>query len=189
MRATALLALPALAIGCASATQAPAPLEAVSVGVVSRLDGGGARPGMSFAYWTAGFRGWGAFAKLRVDAGAGLGFLFYEDDEHDHDPYLDDHVGAVVYDMGLVYRFADNFAVYGGAGLGNKYEYSVERVDHHEWDRTIHSLDWDPNLTTGVLWLWGGSGGGMEFGWDSFDRSFRIALLVNYGGTNENWLD
>lgn len=168
-------------------------LDAAGVGIVSRLDGDGARAGMSFGYWSAGYRGWGSFAKLRVDAVTGADFLFDDPDDDDElvrdDPYVDEHVGAIVFDAGLVYRFAENFAAYGGIGLGNLYDYSSVPDKYGGQDVSTRTIEWGENLTGGLLWLWGGSGAGMDFGYDSFDRSWRIGLIVNYGGSGENWLD
>jgi hypothetical protein len=190
------LLIPALALAlaaCAAPGARSGTLDAVGVGIASRLDGDGARTGMTFAYWSAGHRGWGSFAKLRVDAITGVDFLFDDPDDDDEwvrdDPYVDEHVGAIVFDLGLVYRFAENFAAYGGVGLGNLYDYrSVPDPDGGQ-DQSTHTIEWSENLTGGVLWLWGGSGAGMDFGYDSFDRSWRIGLVVNYGGSRENWLD
>lgn len=182
-----------LALGaCSSATQKPAPFDLVGVGLAGRTDGEGARAGMTFAYWTAGYRGFGSFAKLRVDAATGLELLFNgadRNDSVDEHRYLDDHIGAVVFDAGLVYRFADNFAVYGGLGLGNLYEYSATQTASGRVDSTVHALEWEPNLTTGLLWMWGASGAGLDLGYDSFDRSLRFGFVINYAGTGGNWLD
>lgn len=157
------------------------------------MDGDGARAGMTFAYYSAGYRGWGSFAKLRVDAVTGLDFLFDREDEDDElvrdDPYLDEHTGAVVFDLGAVYRFAENFALYGGLGLGNLYDYTAVSDGSGYERRSVQTIEWSENLTGGVLWLWGGSGAGMDFGYDSFDQSWRLGLVVNYGGSGDNWLD
>jgi hypothetical protein len=199
MRPLAALALalaPAGAAGaCASATQSAAPFDLVGVGLAGRLDGEGARAGLTLAYWTAGYRGWGSFAKMRLDAVTGLDLLMDDVDEDDEvvhddgdDDLLDDHVGAFVFDGGVVYRFADNFAAYGGAGIGNKYAYDSFEDAGGDPDSSLHSLEWGPNFTAGLLWMWGPSGGGLDVGYDTFDRSFRIAFVVNYAGTGGNWL-
>jgi hypothetical protein len=195
MRLRLAASLLALGTSCASATQPAAPFELVGVGLASRSDGDGARAGLTFAYWTAGYRGWGSFAKMRVDAITGLDLLFDDPDEDDEvvddddDFLLDDHIGAFVFDAGLVYRFADNFAVYGGAGVGNRYAYAATELPDGSVDSSLHSLDWDPNLTTGLLWMWGSSGSGLDLGFDTFDQSLRFGFVVNYAGTNDNWLD
>ena len=180
------------AAGCASATQPAAPLEAVGIGLASRLGGAGARTGMTFSYWTSGYRGWGSFAKLRVDAVTGLDFLFDDPDDQDEfvndDPLLDEHVGAIVFDMGLVYRVMDNFALYGGVGLGNLYDYAAVELPDGRVDRSVSTIEWNPNFTGGLLWLWGGSGAGLDVGFDTFDRSFRMGLVVNYGGAGDGGL-
>lgn len=163
------------------------------MGLASRGDGGGARTGMTFAYWSAGYRGWGSFAKLRVDAVTGLDFLFDDPDDEDEvigdDPYLDDHTGAIVFDLGGVFRFAENLAAYGGIGLGNLYDYHESLDAAGRRDASVRTIEWSENLTGGLLWLWGGSGAGLDVGYDSFDRSWRIGLVVNYGGSRKNWLD
>lgn len=191
------LLIPALALiaplaACSSA--GPPALNAVGLGVAGRTDGGGARAGMTFGYWNTGYRGWGSFAKMRVDAVTGLDFLFDDPNQQDRyvgdDPYVDDHVGAFVFDVGLAYRFAPYVAAYGGVGLGNLYDYD-DRVDpygHH--DAVVTTLDWGANLTTGLIMLIGDSGTGVDFGYDSFDESWRIGLVVNYGGSgDDDWFD
>ena len=192
-RALLISALALACPACAAPGAQSGALDAVGVGIASRLDGDGARTGMTFAYWSAGYRGWGSFAKLRVDAITGVDFLFDDPDDDDEwvrdDPYVDEHVGAIVFDLGLVYRFAENFAAYGGVGLGNLYDYRSVPHPSGGQDQSTHTIEWSENLTGGVLWLWGGSGAGMDFGYDSFDQSWRIGLIVNYGGSRENWLD
>ena len=157
------------------------------------MNGDGERTGMTFADWSAGDRGWGSFAKLRVDAVTGLDFLFDDSDDSDpyvrDDPYIDEHVGAVVFDLGAVFRFAENFAVYGGIGLGNLYAYEAVPTGYGSERRVVHTVEWSENLTAGLLWLWGGSGAGMDFGYDAFDESWRMGFVVNYGGSGDNWLD
>ncbi len=178
---------------CAAPGSVGTSLDAVAVGIASRTDGEGARAGMTFGYFTSGYRGWGSFAKLRVDAVTGLDFLFDDSDRADNvvpdDPYVDVHTGAVVFDVGLVYRFAENFAAYGGVGLGDLYRYEAVPNGYGGERRSVHSIEWNENLTTGILWLWGQSGAGMDFGYDSFDQSWRLGLVVNYGGSGDNWLD
>ena len=175
---------------CAGPGPPPVRLEAVGVGIASRMNGEGARTGITFAYWESGWRGWGSFAKLRLDAVMGLDILFYDDeddlDTRDRDKDLgDDHVGAIVFDMGLVYRMTDHLAVYGGVGLGDKYEYEVRETSDGGQESSLHSLKFGGNATAGLLWLWGSSGAGMDFGYDTFDRSWRFGLVVNYGGRRE----
>lgn len=189
-----LILLAGLALcSCAVPGGRPTHLDAAGVGIASRMNGDGARTGMTLAYWTAGYRGWGSFAKMRFDGVTGLDFLFDSPSQSERyvydDPYVADHVGAVVFDVGAVYRFADHFAAYGGIGIGNLYEYDGVRDRNGYWNRKVHSLEWSENLTGGILWLWGGSGAGMDFGYDSFDESWRIGLIVNYGGSGDNWLD
>ena len=176
----------ALAASAACAAPPPGPLSAFGIGLAGSGDGNGARTGMTFSYWSSGYRGLGGFAKLRLDVATGAAFFFgnvsTDDDYQDDHPYLDDYTGAVVYDMGLVYRFADALAVYGGAGLGNLYDYSTTQDYYGNVDSHVHSLDWGLNLTTGLLWLWGTSGTGLDVGYDSFDQSYRIGMVINYGG-------
>ncbi|MDA1261129.1 MAG: hypothetical protein O3A20_10985 [Planctomycetota bacterium] len=142
---------------CAAPGSRAGRLDAASVGLPSRMNGDGARTGMTFAYYSAGYRGWGSFAKLRVDSVTGLDLLFDDPDDNDEwvrdDPYIDEHTGAVVFDVGAVYRFAENFACYGGIGLGNLYEYTAVGTGYGRERRSVHTIEWSENLTGGLLWL------------------------------------
>lgn len=185
----------ALAGGCGAPPGAVRPFDLVGVGLTGRLDGEGARAGLTFAHYSTGDRGWGSFAKLRVDAWSGLDAIVFDPDDEDDavtdedDDSYDDHVGVFAFDGGLVYRFAEDFAVYGGAGLGNKYEYDAFEDADGDRDSSLHALEWGLNVTGGLIWMWGASGAGMELGFDSFDRSARLSFVVNYAGTRDNWLD
>lgn len=191
----ALASLGALAGGCSAPPGTARPFDLVGVGLTGRLDGEGARAGLTFAHWSTGYRGWGSFAKLRVDALTGLDAVFFDPEDEDDavtdedDDVYDDHVGVFAFDGGLVYRFADDFAVYGGAGIGNKYEYDAFEDADGDRDSSLHALKWGVNVTGGLIWMWGASGTGMELGFDSFDRSARLSFVVNYAGSGGNWLD
>lgn len=180
----------AAAASCAVPPPSPVPLDAVGVGLACRGNGDGARTGMTFAYWGSGYRGWGSYAKVRVDVATGAAFFVgntdsddYDDDDDD-DPYIDDYTGAIVIDAGLVYRFADAFAVYGGAGLGYLYALDSTVDAYDDVDRHTDSLDFGPAASAGLLWLWGNTGMGLDVGYDTFDKSYRLGVVFNFAGMN-----
>lgn len=176
----------AAAASCAVPAPSPVPLDALGVGLACRGNGDGARTGMTFGYWGSGYRGWGNYAKVRVDVATGAAFFVgnADDDayEEEDDPYIDDYTGAIAIDAGLVYRFADAFAVYGGAGFGYLYELDSEVDAYGNVDRDTNSLDWAPAASAGLLWLWGDTGMGLDVGYDTFDRSYRLGIIYNFAG-------
>ena len=161
------------------------PLEAMSFGVASRLDGDGARTGLTLAGYSAGTSRIGSYAAVRFDSVAGLDLLLddtSDDGEDDGDGSdsvrYDEYDGAFVYSMGVVFRATDELAVYGGAGIGNRYRRENEVRDGRDV-AILGTLFWGGNIQSGILWT-PTPELGVDFGYDTFDDSWRLALVARW---------
>ena len=95
------------------------PFEAFSIGAVSGLHRGNARTGVHLAMFNAGSSRWGAYASARFDSIVGLDLAYdeIEDDANDdEDLRLDNYQGAVVYNMGFLFRPSNDFGLFLGEG-------------------------------------------------------------------------
>lgn len=161
------------------------PLEAFAVGAASGLSGDNARTGMTLAAYSAGTSRVGSYAALRFDSVVGLDILLSDtsrdrtDDGDGTDSVrFDEYQGAVVYSMGGLFRITNDIAVYGGAGIGNFYDRSIENRGGRDV-AILGTVYWGGNLQSGVLWT-PSPDLGLDFGYDTFDDSWRIAMVFRW---------
>ena len=157
------------------------PFEAFSVGAVSGLHRDNARTGVHLAMFNAGTSNWGTYASARFDSIAGLDLAYdeIEDDENDdEDLRLDNYQGAIVYNMGFLFRPSNHLGLYLGGGIGNFYDRSIETRDGRE-TAILTTLYWEGNLQSGVIWMFDRNGG-LDFGYETFDESWHLAVVANF---------
>jgi hypothetical protein len=154
------------------------PLEAMSFGVASRLDGDGARTGLALAGYSAGTSRIGSYAAVRFDSVAGLDLLLDNTSDGDDDGdgsdsvRYDEYDGAFVYSMGVVFRATDEL------GIGNRYRRENEVRDGRDV-AILGTLYWGGNIQSGILWT-PTPELGVDFGYDTFDDSCRLALVARW---------
>lgn len=157
------------------------PFEAVSLGAVSGLHSANARTGVHLALLNTGTSRWGTYASARFDSIAGLDLLYDEaedDDNDDDDLRHDDYQGAIVYNMGVVFRPANRLALYLGGGIGNFYDRRIEDRDGRD-KAVLTTVYWEGNLQSGVILMFD-QNGGLDFGYETFDESWHLAVVFNF---------
>lgn len=157
----------------------------MSVGVASGLSGENARTGMTLAAYSAGTSRIGTYAAARFDAVVGLNLLVdntsrdrTDDGDGSDSLRFDEYQGAFVYSMGALFRLTNSVAIYGGGGLGNFYDRSVQRRGGRDV-AVLGTVYWGGNLQSGVLWT-PRPDFGLDFGYDTFDDSWRLAMVFRW---------